>query len=256
MMQKSYKLKNSSFNLASGRRLFALFFILLASLLFFSGMAYAAPGGPVVLANSTDIGPTQPAALRQDPRGTITNISFSFVQQNMRWKAYVGNVSGAYSLRDSSNYTIYDWTFSSNSGEVYATRANSVTWTAVSCADTTDVSTEQGAMNETESNSDVISKTFNKVVHRAFSVGTVPISLNTCNSTATYLNSAAQAYNETTTKFQEVLMHDGASAFIYTALLDYDTSGYNNKFYDFQMLVAEDEGAAAPTPYYFYVELI
>ena len=51
-------------------------------------------------------------------------------------------------------------------------------------------------------------------------------------------------------------MHDEASAFVYTTILDYNTTGYNTQKYDFQMIVPEDDITAGNTAYYFYVELI
>jgi len=217
----------------------------------------AIPGGPVLISNSTDTGPSLSAISRTDARGTITTLKLDMNQQNYRWKAYIGNVSGKYALMDSSNYTIYDWTLSSNSGEVYATRyASSVSWSTVACANSTEITNEESTMNHTSSEADSIRNTFTYVVHQSFEVGSKPIAQNTCNSTATYLNSASQTINESTTKFQEVLLDDYANAFIYVTILDFNTSGYNNVYYDFQMLVAEDEGAANPTTYYFYVELL
>jgi hypothetical protein len=240
------KSKNSA---SSSKAVLAL--SLLAALAIFAASVFALPGGPVVISNSTDSGPVQNAVFRNDSGGTLTTLTLNFTQQNLRWKAYVGNVSGRYVLQDSSNYSIYDWTFSSNSGEVYATRADSVTWGAIACADTTEITTEQTAINQNSGNSDTIAATFNANLHDAFAVGTVSIDADTCNSTATNVNGAAQ-----TAVFQEVLLHDQATAFVYTTLLDYGTAGYNTQEYDFQMIVPEDEITAGNTGYYFYVELI
>ncbi|MEM3690377.1 MAG: hypothetical protein QXZ40_01445, partial [Candidatus Micrarchaeia archaeon] len=58
------------------------------------------------------------------------------------------------------------------------------------------------------------------------------------------------------TYFQEVLLHDQASAFIYATLLSIGQTGYNNQHFDFQMIVPEDEITPGNTQYYLYVELI
>lgn len=224
---------------------------LLISLALFAASVFALPGGPVVTSNSTDVGPTNAAVFRNDSGGTITTVKLNFTQQNLRWKAYVGNVSGRYVLQDSANYSIYDWTFSSNSGEVYATRASSVTWSAIACSTPAQIATEETAINQASGNSDTITATFDAKLHSAFAVGTVNIDADSCNSTATNVNGAAQ-----TAVFQEVLLHDQATAFVYTTLLDYNTTGYNTLRYDFQMIVPEDEVTAGNTGYYFYVELI
>jgi hypothetical protein len=226
-------------------------------ILFYSYFVFAIPGGPTLVSNTTDTGPDLTAGLqRNDSKGTITTMVLNFTQQNLRWKAYVGNISGKYALQDSSNYMIYEWNFSSDSGEIYATRASSTpTWTSVACAGQSDIENEDTALNHASSNSDTINKTFSYQIHKAFSVGAVPINQNTCKSTATFINSTSQAMDPDTTKFQEVLLKAG-SAFLYVTLLSYDTNGYNNKAYDFQILVAEDDTASSPTTYYFYVELI
>ena len=42
---------------------------------------------------------------------------------------------------------------------------------------------------------------------------------------------------------------------MYTAIINDDTNGFDNNNYDFQMIVAESNVKAAPTTYYFYLEL-
>ncbi|MGB9748530.1 MAG: hypothetical protein ACP5OZ_05170 [Candidatus Woesearchaeota archaeon] len=225
--------------------------------LIYAYSASALPGGPTLVSNTTNTGPNLTAGLqRNDPKGTITTMVLNFTQQNLRWKAYVGNISGKYALQDSSNYMIYEWNFSSDSGEIYATRASSTpTWTSVACAQQSDIDSEDSALNHASSNSDTINKTFPYQIHKAFAVGAVPINQNACRSTATFINNAPQSMDPGTTKFQEVLLKAG-SAFLYTTLFSYNTNGYNNQPYDFQVLVAEDDTAGSPTTYYFYVELI
>lgn len=221
------------------------------ALIIFSAAAFALPTGPVIMSNSTDTGPINSAPFLNDSGGTITTMLLNTTQQNLRWKAYVGNVSGRYVLQDSANYSIYDWTFSSSSGEVYATRASSLTWSTIACANYTDITDEQTALNQNSGNSDTIAVTFASNLHDAFAVGTVNINADSCNSTATNVNGVSQ-----TAVFQEVLLHDEASAFVYTTILDYNTTGYNTQKYDFQMIVPEDDITAGNTAYYFYVELI
>src|SRR3989344_8533797 len=54
--------------------------------------------------------------------GYIFTINLTGETQNARWKAFIGNASGVLTLDDSSGNTIYDWTLSTTTGEVYATR--------------------------------------------------------------------------------------------------------------------------------------
>ena len=211
----------------------------------------AIPTGPVIISNSTDSGPSNAGTLVSIPGGTITTYLLNATQQNLRWKAFVGNVTGRYLLQDSYNYSIYDWSLTITSGEVYATRASSVSWGNVNCSTTAQISAEETALNQNSANPDTISKTFSSNTHAAFAVGTVSIPANTCKSTATNVNGQPQS-----TYFQEVLLHDQASAFIYTALLSVGQTGYNNQKFDFQMIVPEDEITPGNTQYYLYVELI
>ena len=88
-----------------------------------------------------------------------------------------------------------------------------------------------------------------------FLVGGNTIGQDSCNSTVTYMNNTRQVPT-TSSPFQEVLLQDNASQYlIYMASIDYQTQGYDNSSYDFQMIVAESDVKASPTPYYFYVEL-
>ncbi len=59
--------------------------------------------------------------------------------------------------------------------------------------------------------------------------------------------------------FEEVLLYEPVSeSVIFAAILDEaDTSGFDSRFHDFEMLVLEDGHGTniATTTYYFYVEL-
>lgn len=245
-------MKVSEFRFASPAAAQRTAFVLAVLFLFLlSYTAMAAPGGPTLVSSSTNTGPVQDAYSRADAKGTITTINYSFTQQNNRWKAYIGNISGAYSLRDSTNATIYSWNFSASSGEIYATRAVTVIWANISCATLSNISAEDTVLSHATANTDTILKTFDMKVHNAFSVGSVAITANTCNSTVTYVNNVS---NPST--YRELLMWDNASAFVYTSLLNYSQTGYNGGKYDFQMMVAEDDTASTPKTYYFYVELL
>lgn len=211
----------------------------------------ALPVGPTLKSNSTDSYTPKDPLMRNDSKGTVTTLDLNVTQQSYNWKAYVGNVSGRLSLQDSQNYTIYDWTYTEGEGEVYATRASSVTWSSVICANSTVVQTEDSNLNHASTNPDTINSTFKNNTHSAFYVGDVGFSTNECSYTAyTYVNSSASNH------FQEILLYDNdKNNLIYATLIENRTSGYNNQNYDFQMLVSEDSTASGNTAYYFYVEL-
>ncbi|RME53531.1 hypothetical protein D6783_01790 [Candidatus Woesearchaeota archaeon] len=225
------------------------------TLLFFVHNTAADPTGASFTSNITSSASSTAPSGRADPRGTITTLALDAVQQVQQWKAYVGNVTGRFTLDDAQGYTIYDWDFGNTTvtGEVYASRNNSVSWASITCANTTIIGQEESALNMTSSEPTSITNTFNETTHESFYVGATLISNSTCPSTFTYINSTRQNVSETA-DFQEILLQSG-STLVYATIIEDDLTGYRNTTtYDFQMLVGESDIAAAHT-YYFYVEL-
>ncbi|MGV8141651.1 MAG: hypothetical protein ACP5NW_04390 [Candidatus Woesearchaeota archaeon] len=215
----------------------------------------AAPVGPVITFNSTTNATPRPAAAITTAGGTFTTLVLNTTSQTYRWKAYVGNVTGRLILADASNTSIFDWSVTSVTGEVYATRSNTaIDWTSVSCADDALIDAEDLFMNMSLTSPDTINKTFNETIHRAFYVGATRISGSTCRAISTYVNGTRQTPTVNSV-FQEILLRDGSSNLIYSTLMNESAFGYNNQRYDFQMILAENEYQPNPTTYYLYVEL-
>jgi glutathionylspermidine synthase len=192
----------------------------------------------------------------QDAKGTITTVTMVANQQDYKWKAYVGNISGALALDDASGKSIYDWTPATITGELYATRQSSVSWNSVACVNQSVIDNEQASLGIGSNMADNINSTFNNTAHKSFLVGTINISQNTCRSTATYINDAPQSVGPSAF-FQEILLKDNStSSMIYTTLLETAHTGFNGaSTFNFQLIVAENESSNTPTPYFFYVEL-
>ena len=55
--------------------------------------------------------------------------------------------------------------------------------------------------------------------------------------------------------FQEVLLQDMNSNIIYVGILASNRTGFDNSYYDFQMIVAESAIKSTPTTYYFFTEV-
>jgi hypothetical protein len=219
-------------------------------------LASAAPTGATIISNTTAGTPTYaPGSLTND-RGTITTVILSALQQDQYWKAYIGNITGKLILADANSNNIYDWPFSvgSKQGEVYMSRASSPVFTTVTCANANNITAEETFNNMTPAQSDTITKTFNYTSHHAFFVGIVPITANTCDSTATYVNSSIQNMGGNQ-NFQEVLLQDNTSNVIFVTLVNNSQYGYNNLTYDFQALVPESGVKPTPTTYYFWTEM-
>ena len=64
--------------------------------------------------------------------GRIATVNISATIQNPRWKGIVGNVTGKFTLDDAGGSTIYDWSISTITGRVYATRySGTIKWSSV-----------------------------------------------------------------------------------------------------------------------------
>ncbi len=241
-----------------GRKLGAL--LTLAVLATLSALIVAGvPQGANIVSSGQESQPSSPPDNRSDDGGTINVLVLNTVQQNPGWKAYVGNVTGRLTLDDADGYTIYDWALAANSiqGEVYVSRNSSITWSNISCASSSVISSEESYLGKNPADPDSINNTFNYTVHKAMQVGVNSISQDSCRSTATYVNDSRQSMSNTSL-FQEILLQDQNNVLIYATFIDQDSPSYKNltnHTYDFQLIVGEDETASTPTTYYFYLEI-
>ena len=213
----------------------------------------AEPIGPYLLSNSTDTPDIVTSVLlMNDSKGRIHTVRFNATQPDEDWKGYVGNVSGKLVLWDAQNYSLFDWTFSTINGEVYATRGDTVTWTTLECANSSHIATEDAALNHVATQSDRINNTFSNSTHPAFFTGSTEFTQDNCSfSVYTYTNNTIEGK-----AFPEVLIYESTNHnVIYTAILNDSTAGFDNNLYDFQMIVSEDSSKSANIGYYFYVEV-
>jgi len=235
-------------------------FFLLGGLLFYLSFivkfSYAVPMGGDVTFLSSDAYTASPKS-RTDDGATINTIIVSVQQQNDAWKAYVGNVTGKYVLRNSNNFSIYEWPLSANiTGEVYLSRNNSVNFSAgaVVCANNSALVAEQVVFGMAEADTDNINNTFNTSDHSSFRVGSTLFNQDDCAAIALWVNNTPQTPGSTAL-FQQIALYDGHTVF-YASLINKGKTGFDNTTtYDFQAIVAENRSAAAGTAYYFYVEL-
>ena len=227
--------------------------LIIATIIITTTITYSDPAGTQITFNRTEEGASSPAESSTANGGTFTTMVLNLTQQTPRWKAYVGNVSGSFTLSDSEAATIYDWAYASTGGEVYVSRDNSPQWGSIECAQSGLISNEETYLNISSTSVDSISNTFNNTVHKEFWVGSTRIPNSTCPAIATYVNSQPQSNGELA-DFQEILLDD-TSSIIYASLISQDTIGFDGNLYDFQLIVPEDEYSSTPTTYYFWVEL-
>ncbi|MFH1505706.1 MAG: hypothetical protein ABIE94_01820 [archaeon] len=240
-------------------KIFFFILITIVSISLFALFTQATPRGPTITfkANSTQ---ADIPVNRTDDGGTINVINLDITQQTGSWKAYVGNVSGSITLDDSDGHTIYDWSLTTITGEVYAARNGSITWTNVICANGSTIQGEEASLNLTGTEVYSINLTFNETgKHQSFIMAGKNITLGSCYSTATYVNSSHQRPISDTSFFEEVLLQDG-DKLIYSTIIENDAWHYrdtntSNETYDFQMIVGESEAQATPNRYFFWVEL-
>ena len=233
-----------------------IFFIGVFVALLLSPFVHALPTGPLVTYVSNTTLASVAASRNQDEKGTITTVIMTATQQDYKWKAYVGNVTGRFVLDDANAKAIYDWSLGTVTGKVFASRSSSINWGSVSCVNQSIITNEESGFGVSSLSTDSINSTFSSTIHTSFLVGTVNISNSTCRSTNTYINGTPQTPAENSS-FQEILLKDSVtSSLVYTTLINPSTLGYNGvSTYDFQMLLAENESSSTPTTYYFYVEL-
>jgi hypothetical protein len=216
----------------------------------------AAPGGVEISFNTSEKAAALAGYSINTSGGTFTTMMMNATSLNERWKAYIGNITGKLTLRNTLNNTIYDWVTNAVSGEIYASRSNDLGWATIQCAGATTIQNEQTALNITNSKTDSINHTFGNLIHRGFYAGSSQVINSTCKSTATYVNNAEQTIDEDA-KFQEILLEDSDNDLIYATLINNATQGFDSSFYDFQMILAENAIPSNPAEtYYFYAELI
>jgi hypothetical protein len=249
---------------------FTVFAVLLLLLGAFLISAASQPEGPQVnfVENSTKV-ISGGAGPRSDGKGVITTLTLTATQQNFRWKAYVGNVTGSYVLQDANGYNIYSWASGVTlTGTVIVARNNTVYWSFINCSNATDIQQEEARLSITDSAFDSITNTFLYNNHSSITIAEK--TLTECPYMATYINSTAQAANSSNNDFQEIIVAsnytlDDATGIVYTNILfatkiETDIIGYTNlnRTYDFQVIVPDYGSIAVPdlVPYYFYVELV
>jgi hypothetical protein len=238
------------------KKLFAVtVFLLVIMSLVIMPLVSAEPAGVSITSNTTNYGRVIAPANRTDPGGSITTMVLDAIQQDTKWKAYIGNITGSLRLDDSAGNSIYQWSLGAASvtGEIYASRSSSITWSSVNCTNLATIQSEQTALGITAGDTDSIQNTFNTTTHPGFVVAGRGVVVNTCNATSTLVNNARQAQGSA--DFPEMLLYDTTNL-IYATLINQDSMGYMGgaATYDFQMIVADDPSVASTT-YYFYAEL-
>ncbi|MGV8151941.1 MAG: hypothetical protein ACP5OG_02580 [Candidatus Nanoarchaeia archaeon] len=230
--------------------LLVVFTISIISIISF--VSAADPEGPtqVTIVSNTTKSTLNPYNVSTVPGGYIAHLNITANLRNPRWKAFVGWITGKFSLADSAGSRIYEWELSVTNGNVYATRAAStIAWASVNCSNLSKLELENYEMNHTNVD-DNISATFDIKNHSAFYVAGRLMDTNLCYTLHPYVE------NATSYAFDEMVLDDGENI-IFATPFEENQLGYNSELYDFQMLVPENGAStfSGITPYYLYVEV-
>ena len=246
---------------------FGLLFCLLANIaIVYAGIIPSNPTSITYKKNytDTDVGPRN----RTDPRAAIHVILINETQQTQNWKAYVGNVTGVFGLQDGNHKSMYEWTITNLTGELYAVpdtnAAGLVRWQNTACLNRTDLDYHTKNFNHSLGQPDILNKTFTNAglfnmtsFYAGAKLVTDPAG-TTCYGL--YLNKNG---NRQYVDWQEMALTDlqtngaGNKNIIFATILENDANGFNNQPYDFQILLPDrgNVGAPASIRYSFYIEL-
>ncbi|MEM3374023.1 MAG: hypothetical protein QXE31_02260 [Candidatus Woesearchaeota archaeon] len=233
-------------------------FLILSIILFVLGKnALAQQTGATVTNISSSTKPIASADWNNQSKGFIHTLRLTAEQQDMKWKAYVGNVSSTFVLDDANDYSIYQWNVDSFTGQVYITRKQTAPlWSSISCATEANKISEDNSLGHISSAADSINRTFATRIHNNITIGTFTIGNNTCYATTLWQNNAPVPQTSSA-PWQEIVLTDTTSL-IYAVFVENDKIGYraDGTTYDFQAIVPENATAGSSTvPYYFYLEL-
>jgi hypothetical protein len=227
------------------RLLATIFMVSILSL----AMATADPVGGTVTPGESSRGTNPGAGGPVDAQaGNVTALNIEQTRITDVWQGFYGNVSGGIVLENGDSNVFYDWSLTTVTGQVYATRSTIADWTSIACSEAEQVEAEETTLSIPASATDSISSTYSAQTHPAFAVGITPITEDTCYSTRSYdsLGNPSSFYN--------VMLNSDATNVVYTAILADSQGSFDGGTADFQLLVPVDRSTSQAI-YYFYVEL-
>jgi len=257
--------------------LYLVLLFFLAVSLQLSFISSISPSGGNVTIVKTETAPADTAGVQQAIAGNVTELNIFGYSTTQTWQGYFGNVSGTIQLADSNDKVLYNWSLASPQGEVYASTNSTILWNNVQCLNFTADETYtneagnggttnlhglnltglENRFNITPNDVDGVNETFTLSgagSHKLFYTSNQEFTGNECKSTRVYDNTGTGVNNH----FEEVLLYEPTTeSVIFTSILNSDTLGFDNKTYDFEMLVLENGHGTdvSTTPYYFFVEL-
>ncbi len=271
----------------------AVFLIIFSTLVVVQAIDPESPDAVNVTASRTASYPT--GDVLNYSRAYIHVANISHAQPTLKWVGYVGNISGTIALKDSSAYKLFDWSTSTISGELYATKEASASgqfnggipeWANVICANQSMINDEGKIYNHTVTDGDAYNQTFKTsgftlgefyagetLLNDTLVAGPLGSSAGReCHGINLYVSSSRPAESGTADWAEVVLTdltfedEDGDSDWgprfqydlIYAGILENATVGYDGGEYDFQLMLPQSglEGSQSTVAFYFYIELV
>ena len=248
-------------------------------LIFLIPLAQAVPFGANTSQVKSERAPEDSPKSVPAQAGNVTELNVFGYSTTRSWQGYFGNVSGTIQLADSDDKVMYNWSYASPKGEIYASTSSDLNWGNIQCFNFTAKGTygddtgnagetSQYGMNLTQLESnfsidnhdvDGVNETFiygpdQPGTHDRFYTNNLEFGEGECRSTRVYTDQGQGEDN----KFEEVLLYEPqTTSVVFASLLNEDVAGFDEASHDFEMLVLEDghETDTSVTPYYFYVEL-
>ncbi len=183
--------------------------------------------------------------------GNVTELSITSISVTKSWQGFYGNITGTIILADASGNNFYDWNVSTPTGQVYASRNDSVTWTDIDCLNATGITAEETYLGQQTTDPDSVNNTYSETNHPSFLVGSG--NMTGCPTTQAYSSGGVQ-----NNQFWQVLLADTDDNVVYTTIIeDSSPAGFDGAPWHFQLLVGENgrDTENPTTPYYFYLEL-
>ena len=195
--------------------------------------------------------------------GNITIANIISKRRTTTWQGFAGNISASLTLDDTSNDTFYNWNVTNITGEIYASRNNSVAFATIKPVFADPCTTDEDLTGLTPT-PDRTSRTFffgQNTVN--FTVGNVEINASSACTAFPFINGSRQF--PATNLFENVILTtdlagdaaDLNGTTIYTGILPENgetAHGFDGLLYNFQIIVPVNESTGFET-YFFYAEI-
>lgn len=170
--------------------------------------------------------------------GNVTPANLAATSKTKSWQGFWGNVSGNLTLEDNTGDLFYDWNLTNKTGEVLASRNQSIDFTTVAGIQTCTVDETL-----TGNGNDRTSKTFTNATVNFEIAG---VTITAACRTFPYVSSAPS------TNYEEIITSATGVTSIYVSKINASATAFDGSTADYQILVPTTKSGTET--YYFWVE--